>query len=95
MLDHSFPTHSHQNVYAEYQNFITHPDPPVQTPMVYDLKLQWLTDTLSKHERITLSSLPYRPSIGSMMYIVIAIRPDIAYSTGKLAQLFDCHRHEH
>jgi hypothetical protein len=38
---------------------------------------------------------PYRSLIGSLMYIAIGTRPDIAYAVGRLASFLDCYRPEH
>ena len=38
---------------------------------------------------------PYRSLIGSLMYVAIGSRPDIAYAVGRLASFLDCYCPEH
>jgi hypothetical protein len=38
---------------------------------------------------------PYRKLVGSLMYLGVATRPDIAYAVGRLVTFFDCYRPEH
>ena len=37
----------------------------------------------------------YRGLIGSLNYIAVATRPDIAYAVGRLASFLDCFHQEH
>ena len=37
----------------------------------------------------------YRSLVGSLMYITMATRPDIAYTVGRLSSYLDCYRLDH
>lgn len=41
------------------------------------------------------STCPYRKEIGSIMYLTVGARPDIAYDIGKLAQFCNSPWEEH
>lgn len=41
------------------------------------------------------SGTPYHELIGSLNYIAVATRPDIAYAVGRPASFLDCRRPEH
>lgn len=38
---------------------------------------------------------PYKKAVGSLIYLMIGSRPDIAYSVGKLSQFIDSYDHTH
>ncbi len=38
---------------------------------------------------------PYHSLVGSLMYLAIATRPDIAYATGCLTSFMDCYQPKH
>jgi hypothetical protein len=58
-----------------------------QTPMEERL-------SLGKGESCN-TELPYQQLIGSLMYLAVLTRPDIAFSVGYLSQFNNCHDHEH
>ena len=55
---------------------------PVSTPMTPDFQKSLMS---SKSQALS-PSVPYRSAIGSLMYLMICTRPDIAYAVGKLSQ---------
>ena len=70
---------------------------PTDTPMVAGL-------TLQKPDKTTLASTevvewaartPYRKLVGSLMYLAVATRPDIAYAVSRLSSYLDCYGPEH
>ena len=82
------------NLVKEYGQLDAH---AVDTPMVAGLQLRRPdksapipTDVAEWFERT-----PYRPLVGSLMYLAIATRPDIAYAVGRLSSFVDCYRPEH
>jgi hypothetical protein len=72
-------------------------DHPPSTPMDADIKLSkpLPTDVLTEEESQRLAKLPYRSAVGSLMYVSIGTRPDIAFAVNKLAQYLMCYREEH
>lgn len=70
---------------------------PVSTPMDSKLKLKRPSpdDTLTVAEALALSKLPYRQVVGTMMYVAMGTRPDVAFAVSMLARFLDCYRMEH
>ena len=62
---------------------------PVHTPM--DRSYQESQDEPSKPVDSTL----YRQAVGSLMYLMIGSRPDIAFAIGKLSQHFESPQQQH
>ena len=63
---------------------------PLSIPMSPGLKLRRANpDTLSTDDRLSLSRLPYRSLVGSLLYLAICSRPDIAYAVQQLSQFLD------
>uniref|UniRef100_A0AAV1TC62 Reverse transcriptase Ty1/copia-type domain-containing protein n=1 Tax=Peronospora matthiolae TaxID=2874970 RepID=A0AAV1TC62_9STRA len=59
---------------------------PVKTPQGPDLKLtKNMCDQECKHED-TMCIVPYRSSVGGIMYLMVATRPDLAAAVGSLSQ---------
>lgn len=56
------------------------------TPMEANLK--------SKRENVTSGQNPYQQLIGSLMYLAVLTRPDIAYSVSYLSQFNNCNNEE-
>ena len=70
---------------------------PADTPMVAGLQLRHpdkLAPTPSKVAE-WVACTPYQELIGSLNYIAVTTRPDIAFAIGRLASFLDCFRQEH
>lgn len=61
---------------------------PVNTPMDKDVTFE-KTDGDANQRR------PHRELIGSLMYLAVATRPDIAHAVNVLAQYIECHGETH
>ena len=59
---------------------------PVSTPMDPGSKLSTSMAPQSEDDVIFMNSVPYINAVGSLMYLAITSRPDIAYSVGVLAR---------
>jgi Reverse transcriptase (RNA-dependent DNA polymerase) len=70
---------------------------PVDMPMVAGLKLERPDRTVPVDPLVSewATRTPYRELIGSLMYIAIGTRLDIAFAVNKLASFLDCYRIEH
>jgi transposase InsO family protein len=70
---------------------------PVDTPMVTGLQLRRPDKSAPVPAEIVqwMDRTPYRRLVGSLMYLAIATRPDIAYAVGRLSSFLDCYRPEH
>ena len=70
---------------------------PVDTPMVAGIQLQRPNKNDPTPPEVTAwaARTPYRSLVGSLMYIAIGTRPDIAYAVGRLTSFLDCYRPEH
>jgi hypothetical protein len=70
---------------------------PVDTPMVQGLQLQRPDKSLPIPSDISkwVENTPYRSLVGSLMYIAVGSRPDIAFAVGRLSSFVDCYRPEH
>jgi len=69
---------------------------PVDVPMVAGLQLcrPNKTDPVPPEIAAWVERTPYRSLVGSLMYIAIGTRPDIAYAVGRLASFLNCYRPE-
>jgi transposase InsO family protein len=69
----------------------------VDTPMVPGLQLRRPDKSIPIPSEIKdwVERTPYRSLVGSLMYIAVGTRPDIAYAVGRLASFLDCYRPEH
>ena len=66
-----------------------------QVPMDPKLKLTKQMAPKTEAEQIKAASFPYREIVGSLMYLMISTRPDIAFAVGKLARFMNCHGPSH
>ncbi|CAK9826054.1 Retrovirus-related Pol polyprotein from transposon TNT 1-94 [Anthophora retusa] len=64
---------------------------PINTPMDPGTKLQKREGPANRED----SKLPYRELIGSLMYLAVATRPDIAYTVSYLSQFLSCYDKTH
>ncbi len=62
---------------------------PVATPM----EKEGLSPT--ENQKDLFKSIPYRQAIGSIMYLMICTRPDLAYAIGKLSQYSESPKEHH
>jgi hypothetical protein len=65
----------------------------VSTPMDDNLKLH--CPTSDEPASPAESALPYHSLVGSLMYLAVGTRPDIAYAVSKLTQSLDCFHSSH
>jgi hypothetical protein len=68
---------------------------PVTLPMDPGLKLSRSMAPSSPDEVQQAAQFPYREIVGSLMYLMITSRPDIAYAVGQLAMYMNCHGPQH
>ena len=82
---------------ALVDQFHQHNAHPVDTPMVAGLQLQHPDKAILVPPEVSdwANRTPYRSLIGSLLYLSIATRPDIAYAVGRLSSFLDCYQPEH
>jgi hypothetical protein len=70
---------------------------PVDTPMVLGTQILRPDPTMPVTQDIVswMDRTPYRSLVGTLNYLAVATRPDIAYAVGRLASVFDCYRPAH
>ena len=68
---------------------------PVSTPMDFNIKLDNPEESPTEEKHQNLAIFGYANLIGSLMYLAIATRLDIAYSINKLAQFTSAPRPKH
>lgn len=59
---------------------------PVSTPMDQGQRLSTAGSPKTEQERNQMASVPYRSLIGSLLYLAMCTRPDIAFTVIKLSQ---------
>src|SRR6185369_169428 len=59
---------------------------PVGTPMVPGLKLSSAQSAKIAEEQAEMENIPYMNAVGSLLYLAIMTRPDIAFAAGVLAR---------
>ncbi|GKB26309.1 retrovirus-related pol polyprotein from transposon TNT 1-94, partial [Tanacetum coccineum] len=55
---------------------------PISTPFPTDVKLSSKMSPSSEKERMEMSRVPYASVVGSLMFVIICTRPDIAHAVG-------------
>ena len=70
---------------------------PVDTPMVAGLQIVRPDKSIPVTEPVAswIQRTPYRSLVGTLNYLAVATRPDIAFAVGRLASVLDCYRPEH
>jgi len=70
---------------------------PCDTPMVAGLQLRRPDPSTPPSSEVSawVDRTPFRTLVGSLNYIAVATRPDIAFAVGRLAAFLDCYRPEH
>lgn len=59
---------------------------PVKTPTGIHFKLKSATEEELRVQWETMKSVPYANAVGSVMYMMIGTRPDIAYAVGMVSR---------
>ena len=62
---------------------------PLSTPLDHNITLSKVED-MSQEEQDYMSSIPYLSAVGSLMYLAIGTRPDIAFAVGLLSRFNSC-----
>lgn len=52
---------------------------PVNVPLANQFKLSSLQSPVTAEEKQQMSSIPYTSAVGSLMYLMVCTRPDIAH----------------
>ena len=67
------------------------------TPMIAGLQLCCPDNSAPESPKILKwrVAMPYRELMGSLMYIAVATRPDIAFTVRRLSSFFDCYTPDH
>ena len=63
---------------------------PMEEPKSAEDKLEWISD-----DDQDAVDVPYREAIGSLMYLMIGSRPDIAFAVGKLSRFCESPKWKH
>jgi ATP-binding cassette subfamily B (MDR/TAP) protein 1 len=87
----------HQTKYIEnkLQMFKLEMNKVVATPLEVGLKLTKAMFFHIESKKEHMKKVPYQSAIGSLIYYMICIRPDIAYSVGVMSQFFTYPREIH
>ena len=81
-----------EDVVARFGLQAAHSEP---TPMEQGLHLSKSMSPKTPSEIEKCSKFPYREIVGSLMYLMVSTRPDIAYAVGQLAMFLNCSGPQH
>ncbi|GKV32936.1 hypothetical protein SLEP1_g41499 [Rubroshorea leprosula] len=59
---------------------------PISTPLANHFKLSKRSCPNTKEEKEKMSSIPYSSTVGSLMYAMVCVRPDIAHAVGVVSR---------
>jgi len=68
---------------------------PVKVPIHVGVKLSVEQCPKTQEEEEDMSRIPYATVVGSLMYVMVYTRPDIAHAMGVLSRLMSKPRKEH
>ena len=68
---------------------------PVSTPLASHMKLIKHMCPSTKERRDDMTAVPYSSVVGSLMYAMVYIRPDIAYAVGIISRYLSSPGKEH
>ena len=68
---------------------------PVSTPLASHLKLSKQMCPTTKEEKEGMAKVPYSLAVGSLMYVMVCTRPDIAHSVGVVSRFLENPGKEH
>ena len=83
---HSISLSQHQYVQTLLERFGFSDCTPVSTPLDPGSKLSASMSPTTPEEAEKMRSVPYLQAVGSLMYLAVATRPDIAFAVGVLAR---------
>ena len=86
-----------QESYVEklLERFNMHKAKPVSTPFAGHFKLSIKQSPISEKEKEEMKNVCYSSAVGSLMYAMICIMPDIAYSVGVVSRFLTNSGKEH
>ena len=68
---------------------------PVSTPLASHLKLSKHMCPTKKEEKEGMTKVPYTSAVGSLMYVMVCTRPDIAHALGVVSRFLENPGKEH
>ena len=77
------------------ERFNMHKSKSVNTPLAGHFKLSLKQSPTSEKEMKEMKKIPYSSVVGSLMYVMICTRPDIAYAVGVVSRFLVNSRNEH
>ena len=68
---------------------------PFNTPLAQHFKLRAIQPPKEAVEIVTMKNIPYSNVMGSIMYVMVYNKPDLAYSSSMISRIMDKPRNEH